>query len=658
MSSNLYSIGLSGLQSSNARINTTSQNTSNVDTEGYSRQRTDTASSALGGVVLRDTFRLVDNFVSAQVRSDTSEFAYYDALHSMMTASDNLLSEQNVALTGYLDKAFGALQAANNDPTSSSLRELAHSSFKDLVNQYKTLSSIVTRQEDLVDEQISSSLTEVNAIADKISDLNAKISREEGASFASANELRDQQEQLAKDLSEFLSIKTQFNDKGLMNIHLSNGQPLVMDNAPTEVFVRPNELNPKQVELAVNFGDHNVGLKMEGLGGSVGGLVDYRSEFSSYADRTLGQSAIAISDAMNAQNAKGLDANGHFGKDIFSLANIEVYTASDSARKSSAVEVRVSQGEAAKITKDTYELVKVDDQMFSINRYDLNNRPVGQPVLLDPSATALTSDGYYKLDALGLDIKLSDLNAIENGDVFRFVPTQGAASKLGLFAKNGDDIALSSPIGVVTHSSNLSNAKISVSEITSTRPDASAFSADGSLYPSSPHSIYFTSPNSYVVRDSSGSDVAAVDNVLQYNNLLEQAGLSIKAGFDVSISSTPRAGDEFSMSPDEVGVADNLNGLALMNLQNQSLVEGKASLTKAFAGFIAHVGVEAAEAKGHAASSEVVLNDSTNRRDRLSAVNLDEEAVNLMKYQQSYSASAQVITAARTTFETLLGIMR
>lgn len=658
MSSNLYSIGLSGLQSSNARINTTSQNTSNVDTKGYSRQRTDTASSPSGGVVIRDTFRLVDNFVSAQVRSDTSEFAYYDALHSMMTASDNLLSEQNVALTGYLDKAFSALQAANNDPTSSSLRALAHSSFSDLANQYKTLSSIVTRQEDLVDEQLSSSLTEVNAIANKISDLNTKISREEGNSFASANELRDQQELLVQDLSQFLRVKTQFDDNGLMNIHLANGQPLVMDQGSTELYVRENALNPKQIELAVNFGDHSVGIKTEGLGGSVGGLVDYRSEFSMYADRTLGQSAIAISDAMNAQNAKGLDANGHFGKDLFSLANIEVYTSAEGAQKSSDIAVRVSQGDSSKITKDTYELVKVDDQMFSINRYDLNDSPVGKPIFFEPSAMTVSSDGYYKVEELGLDVKLNDLNAIESGDVFRFIPTQGAASKLSLSAKSGDDIALSSPIGVVTNPSNLSDATLSVSIVTSTQPDASAFSPDGSLYPSSPHSIYFTSPTSYVVRDGSGSEVATVDNVLQYNNLLEQAGLSKDAGFDVSLSSLPQSGDEFSMSPDEVGSADNLNGLALMNLQNQSLVEGKASLTKAFAGFISHVGVEAAEAKGHATSSEVILNDSTNRRDQLSAVNLDEEAVNLMKYQQSYSASAQVITAARTTFETLLGIMR
>ena len=169
MGSNLYSIGLSGLQSSNARINTTGQNTSNVDTEGYSRQRTSTSSSPVGGVVLRDTSRLVDNFISAQVRSDTSDFSYYDTYHSMMTVSDNLLAEDSVALTGYLDKAFNALQTANNDPTSASLRQLAHSSLNNLVEQYKTLSGMVTNQEGLVDEQLSSSLIDLNAITAKIS---------------------------------------------------------------------------------------------------------------------------------------------------------------------------------------------------------------------------------------------------------------------------------------------------------------------------------------------------------------------------------------------------------------------------------------------------------------------------------------------------------
>ena len=658
MGSSLYSIGLSGLQSSNARINTTGQNTANVDTEGYSRQRTNTDSSPVGGVVIRDTARLVDKFVSGQLRADTSEFSYHDTYHSLMTMSDSLLAEDSVSLNGYLDNTFRALQNANNDPTSSSLRQLAYSSLNNLVNQYKTISGLVTNQENLVKEQLSTSLTDINAITTKISDLNGKILREEGLSASPANELRDQQELLAKDLSKYLDINAQFNDEGLMTIQLMNGQPLVMDQNPTELKVVQNPLSPKKIDLVISFGSYSVGLKTDSLGGSVGGLVDFRTEFSDYADRTLGQHAIAIADAMNTQNAKGLDANGDFGRDLFSLGKIDVYTSKDNIQKLSNISVRVSPGEASKITTDTFELRRTDDNRFAITKYDLNDKAIGKSIAFDLSSMTPDSNGYYKIEELGLDIRVGDLNAIDQDDVFRFTPTANAAASLSLQAKNGDALALSAPVGATTNSDNLSDARISVSAVTNTRPDSSAFAADGSLYPSAPHQIYFTSPSSYVVRDASGTELASVNNVFQYSNLLEQAGLAEDAGFDVSVSSMPQQGDEFSISTDDVGPSDNVNGLALINIQNQSLVEGKASLTKAFAGFISYVGTKTAESAGHAKSSEVIMNDSINRRDRLSAVSLDEEAVNLMKYQQSYSASAQVITAARTTFETLLGIMR
>ncbi|ETX10420.1 flagellar hook protein FlgK [Marinomonas ushuaiensis DSM 15871] len=658
MSSNLYTIGLTGLQSSNARINTTGQNTTNVDTEGYSRQRTETTSSPAGGVVLRDTSRLVDHFVSSQVRTDAANFAYYDTYNSMMSVADNLLAEDSVSLTAYINEAFGALQAANNDPTSSSLRDLAHSSLNVLVDQYKTLSDVVTRQERLASEQLSVSLTDLNSITTKISKLNGNILREEGLSISPANELRDQQELLAKDLSKYLDIKAEFTEKGLMTIHLRNGQPLVMDQNPTELKMLADPLDPNKIKLMVDFGDHNVALKMDGLGGSIGGLVDFRSQFSAYADRTLGQHAISIADAMNVQNAKGVDGNGDFGGDLFTLGKIDIFTTRDNLHKLPDISVRVSAGDANDITKDTYELAKTDGDRFAITKYDINGKASGQQHIFDFSTLTPSSEGYYSIEGLGIDLRLKDPGDIDEGDVFRFAPTQRAATNLELNAKNGQALAFSAPVGVSTNSDNLSDAKISLTSITNTDPKSSAFTADAKLYPSAPHKIYFTSPSSYVIQDASGTEIANVTNVQQYSNLLEQAGLAQEAGFDVSVSSKPQRGDEFSMSIDQVGPADNFNGIALVDLQNQSLVAGEASLSKSFAGFISYVGSKTSEIAGHAESSEVIFNDSMARRDRLSAVSLDEEAVNLLKYQQSYSASAQVVTAARTTFETLLGIMR
>ncbi|MGR0277973.1 flagellar hook-associated protein FlgK [Marinomonas dokdonensis] len=657
MGSNLYGIGLSGLQSSNARINTTGQNTANVDTEGYSRQKTNTSSSHLGGVEVRDTTRLVDNMINSQVRADTSNHSYYDTYNNMMSLSDGLLAEDSVSLNNYLNDAFKALQAVNNDPASPGLRNLAHSSLGSLVEQYKVLSSMTADQSRAVDNQLEASLKDLNSLTKQVAHLNDQILRQESNSYSPANELRDQQELLAVKIAEYIDTETQFNDEGVMSISLANGQPLVLDRLAPELEMAPDPLDPKRIKLTVDLGRHEVGIKSEDLGGSIGALVDYRRDFSIDTDRTLGQSAISIADAMNQQNALGLDANGLFGRDLFSFADIKIQADKANTGKTADLEVRVSPGNSANILKDTYELIKTGDNSFLVQTYDLNGEPSRRSVNLDVSA-APDKNGFYQVADLGVDVNFGDLSDYEIGDTFQFSPTQGMASSFQLAAKNGDDIALSGPMNVYTDSGNLSEAKISLSSVTNTDPDSSAFASSRGLYPNAPHSIHFMSNNEFQVRDANGGVLASIDNVQDYQNLLEQAGLAEKAGFDVSLSSMPMAGDVFSMDMENIGVSNNFNGLLLGELQNENLVAGRQSISEAFSDLVAQVGSKSAELESNAKSSEIIMNQSMARRDSISAVSLDEEAVNLLKYQQSYSASAQVITAARTAFETLLGAVR
>ncbi|MFM9746030.1 hypothetical protein ACKI2C_51610, partial [Streptomyces brasiliscabiei] len=76
------------------------------------------------------------------------------------------------------------------------------------------------------------------------------------------------------------------------------------------------------------------------------------------------------------------------------------------------------------------------------------------------------SSGYYKIEELGLDIRVKDFNIIDHDDVFSFAPSAGAAAGLNLKIKSGDNIALSAPVGVSTSSNNLSEARISLSSVT------------------------------------------------------------------------------------------------------------------------------------------------------------------------------------------------
>jgi len=197
-----------------------------------------------------------------------------------------------------------------------------------------------------------------------------------------------------------------------------------------------------------------------------------------------------------------------------------------------------------------------------------------------------------------------------------------------------------------------------LTSVTNTHPDRSAFKSSDELYQNAPHSIVFTGDHSFEVRDGRGNALAKVNNMTNFKDLLTQAGLAKEAGFDLSLQGSPNAGDEFDLGPQFTGAADDYNGLKLVSLQDKPLIGGKTSLSESFADLVASVGSKTASLETNKESSDVVMNQSIARRDSISGVSLDEEAVNLLKYQQAYSASAQVITAARSTFDTLLAAMR
>ena len=73
--------------------------------------------------------------------------------------------------------------------------------------------------------------------------------------------------------------------------------------------------------------------------------------------------------------------------------------------------------------------------------------------------------------------------------------------------------------------------------------------------------------------------------------------------------------------------------------------------------FVNDVGVQVATWKNNQKADSVVMANLKDQRDSISGVNLDEEAANLLKYQQLYTASTKVLQAGNQMFNTLLSIM-
>lgn len=125
-------------------------------------------------------------------------------------------------------------------------------------------------------------------------------------------------------------------------------------------------------------------------------------------------------------------------------------------------------------------------------------------------------------------------------------------------------------------------------------------------------------------------------------------------GFEITLKGDPEPGDKLNLSFNTEAVSDNRNALQLSGLQQLKLVEGTASYQDNFGSLVEQVGTRAQVANINLQANEAIMQSAQSIRDGISGVNLDEEAANLIKFQQQYQAASQVINTARNMFDTLL----
>ena len=130
-------------------------------------------------------------------------------------------------------------------------------------------------------------------------------------------------------------------------------------------------------------------------------------------------------------------------------------------------------------------------------------------------------------------------------------------------------------------------------------------------------------------------------------------------GFRVRITGRPKAGDRFRIDFNADGTGDNRNALALSDLQRKPvLANGTSSYTEAYSQLVSRVGSKTHELDVNGKAQQLLLQQAEERASEVSGVNLDEEAANLVRYQNLYQANAQVISVANKMLETLMNAFR
>jgi flagellar hook-associated protein 1 FlgK len=663
----LISIGLSGLTASQTALNTTGNNITNVDTAGYSRQtvvQVAAAAQSIGvayvgtGTTVADVRRIYSEYLTTQLRSSTSLDTEAQTYYTSISTVDSLLADSTTGISSSLSSFFSALQTVSSTPTDSSARALLLTSATTLSSRFNSIYSQLADQNSYVNTQLSASATQVNALAQKIADYNQAITAA-SASGSTPNSLLDARDQAVADLSELVGVSV-VDQNGSYNVYIGSGQPLVVGNTVSTLSAVASTDDPSRYSLVLTGSSGtSVDVTESISGGSMTGLVRYRDEVLDTSLNELGRLALVVSDSINSQLAQGLDLDGEFGSLLFANINsaslISQRSIGQAGNSDSTSNLNVTISDSSALSTSDYEVTFTSDTEYTVKRLSDGK---------DMGSYSLDDDPPAEIDGFTLALGTGTVAA---GDRFTVMPTRLAASQISVVMTDTDTLALAAPLAVAASASNYGSGTVSGLSLT-TSLDIYDSSAQSSLASSvengMPVKLLFGSvasdgTQSYTVYDSSGNSIGTgsivpgQSNTLTVNIAANGTTVTSDFSFELTVAGSPASGDSFSVSFNADGTSDNSNALALLALQTSASV-GSASMTSAYASLVEKIGAMTNQAELDATATSAILTQAQDNVSSLSGVNLDEEAANLIMYQQYYTASAKVIEIAQTIFNTLI----
>ena len=598
--SGLLSTSLSGLMAAQRSLETVQHNISNVNTEGYSRQRVEqgtrppryTGEGYIGqGVQVTNITRSYDQFINKQLNSSLSAFGDADRYRQLSTRVDNIMADPSTGMAPAINRFFNALNEVADDPSSIPSRQVLLSEAETLTQSFNTLTDRFEEIRTQNNNDIGAMVNDINSLAKSIADINVQLTSGIGRTGGSMlpNDLLDEQDALFSKLAEIVNISVVPQKDGSSSVFIGNGQALVLSGSAAEFTTFQSEFDSSRLEigLKVPSGINNVTSQISG--GSLAGSLRFRDEVLDPAQQQLGRVAAGLAMEVNALHEKGFDLSGTAGLALFNFSGAEEVpviksplNTGNAVVKVNFQDVNVNPSAAGNLDFSDFQLKYVGGTDYTLTRVrdnqviNLTATTVVGVGTLSFSATQPANIDVSALPGIDITVDLSGGQTLSVGDEFLARPTYSAAQKIGVNINDPRKIAAAT--------------NVEVDPVTK-----------------------------LPVLDGLGNPVI------------------IKGPMPT----------------------DNRNALQLANLGNKlGMLGGSASFNGAYGQIVSSVGGLTRASELSSSAQQTLLNQAKESREGLAGVNLDEEAANLIKFQQAYQASAQSISVARSLFDTLIGAVR
>lgn len=441
MSSSLINSAMSGLSAAQSALNTVSNNISNYNVTGYTRQTTllSQTNSTLGaggwignGVYVSGVQREYDSFITNQLRAAQTQSSGLNTQYQQMSKIDDMLSGTTNSLASTLQSFFSGMQTLVSNAEDPAARQALLGKADGLVNQFKVTDQYLRNQDNQVNISIQSSVGQINNYASQIANLNDQISRLKGVGAgAMPNDLLDQRDQLVSQLNQIVGVEVSVQDGGTYNVSIANGLPIVQGSTSNQLAAVTSSADPSRI--TVGYVDKISGTteipESQLTSGSLGGILAFRTQDLDNARNRLGQLALTFADAFNKQHTQGFDANHEQGTNLFDIGSPSVLSNSKNTGTST---LTATVADSTKVQASDYKVV-YNGTGWDVTRLSDNAK-------INASTTNDVSGNITGLAFDGLSVGITG-GALKN-DTFTVKPVSNAVVNMEVMISDESKLAL------------------------------------------------------------------------------------------------------------------------------------------------------------------------------------------------------------------------
>jgi flagellar hook-associated protein FlgK len=660
-----YYIGISGLNAAQEALDVIGNNIANAATEGYHRQRIELTPERMsqvgqlilgGGVEVSGITRLLDNFLEQELLRQQSSLEQtsqeLDTLRIIESAFGELSSEDG-GLNAAIDKFFNALQDLSAHPGESIWQNQAVTAAKTVASQFRALGDFLNSLETRIRLEADDSIDEVNALISQIAELNSEIENIEMIG-GHANNSRDQRDQCITELSKLIGVETQAREFGVVDVHVG-GIPVVAGSLFTELEVGLNANN----ELGIAIADSSAYVT-DMQGGRLGGLLSLKNELISDIHDDLDDLAKVIIQQINQYHVQmGVDLGGRRIIKKWSMTD-EDLADFESPITSGSVFIRVTDTTVpgtTTITRDEIDIASdlpANPTLSDFADYITTNI-TGLTASVVSSKLHIQAETNYKFDFLPAVLSSPTASTLTGGtpptisvsgiytgttnDTFRFT-VSGAGSvgngTLTLEVKGGGgagDVVTTLNIGSDYAAGDWLDVGNGIKVSLSTGDFGAGDNFDVDAFAST---------------DTSGVLAAAGMNTFFSGN----------SAFSMAVCS------DIANSPSRVatslgaGMTDNANAVRMTDLRDEAM----SSLNSLTAGefyrqLVTDVGQQLYIAQMRQDNTEIIVQNFTDQRSKISGVDINDEAAQMLVFEQMFQAMAKYLSTVQSVMSSVMEIL-